>query len=276
MLDNSRLFSFLGAKAYKTSDAPLVAERWTHVVLVVDAGADEIRWYIDGQLSGRTAGSALGIESSQGGWVIGANKFLGTPFKGLVDELAIYDYLLDDPAGEGSAAGSRIGTHRDAWWQQSAVASLSAGRISAGESTTLTLELGEGIDSVSVEGVAASVVIVDGKAVIVLSPAETTTYRIVLGGSAGVVVQEVTVTVDEAPVLVTAPVIQSTAIVNGVFVLSFSGDVATEYRITASEDLAAFDQVVQTVLTDAQGNATVSIPVAEGQSRRFFRVESID
>ena len=105
--------TFLGGG---TTDSAVVPEvdRWYHVVLTYDGGfaKETIRLYIDGELSG---GSALLAEPATGNWIVGSHKSLASQFfTGLVDELAFYDYRLDDPDGDDDVADSRVDDHFEA------------------------------------------------------------------------------------------------------------------------------------------------------------------
>lgn len=91
-----------------------------HVVVVFDEAADgtagngtgTVRWYVNGQ-AGRVHSGVTG-EGSTGDLIIGQHKVHDTGFLGVLDEVALYDYPLDDPDGDGDFADSRIGLHYDA------------------------------------------------------------------------------------------------------------------------------------------------------------------
>ncbi len=111
--------SFIGGS---TSDSATVPEEdiWYHYVLTFDGdgGSDAMRFYIDGELSGDAVGlrPADGLpESADGDWVIGSHKNEGAQFFiGLMDEVAFYDYRIDDPNGDNDISDSIVPRHYDA------------------------------------------------------------------------------------------------------------------------------------------------------------------
>jgi hypothetical protein len=70
-----------------------VTTRWQHVVLVRDAAAKQVRGYLDGAATG-TATYDLAPDTSTYNLNIGRNPGGNQHFKGLVDEVRIYDRAL--------------------------------------------------------------------------------------------------------------------------------------------------------------------------------------
>lgn len=90
-----------GETSYVNSQFELPTLQWTHVVAVHDADADELRLYFNGQPDPNTADHAGGVNTNDHGLQIGAH-FTGSQyqrfFKGLLDEVAIYDTALSPQA----------------------------------------------------------------------------------------------------------------------------------------------------------------------------------
>lgn len=76
----------------------LSANRWYHVVGIIDADDSTMRMYIDGNLVEEVFDGALasGIRDTTGDLIIGNDfGFIGTgAFKGEMDDLRIYDRVL--------------------------------------------------------------------------------------------------------------------------------------------------------------------------------------
>ena len=109
-----------------TNAGPLFeAETWYHIILTYDRSAvaggvdPTIRFYVDGV---EQSGSQRVTEPANGGWVLGSHKLLDRQFfTGLLDEVAIYDFRLDDPDGDGDTADSRVAPHYDAYLKASVI-----------------------------------------------------------------------------------------------------------------------------------------------------------
>jgi hypothetical protein len=117
--DDHEWGSFLGGVKTKSGVVPDLNE-WHHIVLTVDGASDQVRFYIDGVESANNpqAAGVSGVESSVGNWVLGSHKSQSSQFfTGLLDEVAIYKYRLDDPDGDNDMLDSRIGAHFDARFQ---------------------------------------------------------------------------------------------------------------------------------------------------------------
>ncbi|HJM62882.1 MAG: choice-of-anchor J domain-containing protein [Roseibacillus sp.] len=121
---SANIRSYIGGGA--TNAGPLFeAEAWYHIILTYDhsavaGGVDPtIRFYVDGV---EQSGSQRVTESASGGWVLGSHKLLDRQFfTGLLDEVAIYDFRLDDPDGDGDTADSRVTPHYDAYQKSSVI-----------------------------------------------------------------------------------------------------------------------------------------------------------
>ncbi|MEK7949592.1 LamG domain-containing protein [Luteolibacter soli] len=278
--------TYLGQGVRKDADANVAAETWAHLAVVVDALHTEVRWYLDGQLVGSTKdgtnpdGSTFDpnfiFEASEGAWNIGVQKTLTADlWRGEIDEVAIYNTLLDDPDADGDKADSHIAAHRAAWWSEtSGIIQLStaAASINPGQSTDLTIKVGPDITSASIDHGIGNVPLVNGNAIVPLNPTATTTYTITFSGPGGTFTQTVTVTVaDPAP-----PAITSSSIQGGNFVLNFTGAPSKTYAVRGSATLATFNEDLGTVTTNASGAGTVTIPITPGATAaRFFRIEEL-
>jgi hypothetical protein len=94
------------------------ADRWRHVVGVMDYADDRIDVYIDGELTS-TAVSFSATTYSAGGTdslrdTIGcrdAGLVFERFFDGMIDEVAVYTFDLGDPNGDGDTSDSRVSAH---------------------------------------------------------------------------------------------------------------------------------------------------------------------
>ena len=70
-----------------------VVDKTYHVAFTYAGGAGGA-WvfYVDG---GQTAAGTATGDSADGGWLIGVNKLLAEPWTGTIDEVAVYDAVLD-------------------------------------------------------------------------------------------------------------------------------------------------------------------------------------
>jgi hypothetical protein len=274
--------TYLGG-THKDADVGLGAEVWAHLVVVVDALNTEVRWYLDGELIGTTEdglnpdGSTFDpnfiFEASEGVWNIGAQKTLTNDrWRGEIDEVVIYNTLLDDPDADGDTADSRISAHRAAWWNQtSGVIQLSsaASTIGQGQSTELTIKVGPDITSVSIDNGIGNVPLVNGNALISLNPTVTTTYTITFTGPGGTFTRTITITVATQPLVVSGTVLQG-----GNLVISFSGAPSTTFDVKGTSDPSTgFSESFGTVTTDANGIGTATIAVPQGSPKKFFRIQ---
>ena len=273
-------------------DGSMLSNTWQHLVIVADLRATDpptvpasqvgLRWYLDGALIGETAASAAAdvldflIESTQGDWVIGSNKFQGGEFwKGPLDELAIYDYMLDDPNADGDRADTKISTHYSAWYGETSgllgFATLTDD-ILAGEQAALLVKVGPDVlpGDISVDnGAPAVVTITDGVATILVSPTTTTTYTVTVGSQT----EQVTIIVTQPP---TPPAITSISrAANGDITLIYTGPPSATFELRASTDLMDFSTNLGQVFTDGSGNGTITFPSLLTNPKEFYRLQSI-
>lgn len=271
----------------KDGDTNVRTGQWSHVALVADIINQEIRWYVDGVAAGTTKdgknpdGSTFDpvflLEPSGGAWTIGIHKnLLQNYFLGEIDDLAIYDKLLDDPNADANLADSRIAAHSDAWWSlTSGVLHLGTdvSSIEVGGSAVLSVRTGPDIQSITIDNGGGSHTPVNGNTTVTLQPTGTTTYQITLTGPGGSITRTVTVSLNAAPGVslnVTAHSVQA-----GNLVVNFSGAASTTYAVKGSADLVSFNQDLGTVTTDAAGNGTVSLPIDPAKGSQFVRVQTI-
>jgi hypothetical protein len=252
---------------------------------VVDKLTPEIRWYIDGVLidttadgvnpDGSTYNPAFTLESATGAWRIGTQKAANLNFwLGDMDEVVIYDKLLDDPDGNGDRTDSRVAIHANAWFSAGSglfgIAAASES-INEGGSTTLTIKAGADVTSVSVDQGIGTVVPVNGIVTIPVSPAATTTYTVTVESPGGTQMQSVTVTVVELPDA--PPAISSVTMSGGNITLNFSGAPDTTYYVRSSSSLDSFPTDLGTADTDAGGAGSVTLPLPANASRQFYRLQ---
>ncbi len=106
------LGSYIGGGTRNSGVQPDL-ETWYHFVMTVDGINDELYFYVNGEPSeNNPLIPANGIEGADGFWVIGSHKNQGIQFfEGLLDEIAFYDYRLDDPDGDDDPSDSRVAAH---------------------------------------------------------------------------------------------------------------------------------------------------------------------
>jgi hypothetical protein len=269
----------------KDSDGKLPADNWAHLTMVVDKLTPEIRWYIDGVLidttadgvnpDGSTYNPSFTLESATGAWRIGTQKLADQNFwLGDMDEVVIYDKLLDDPDGNGDRADSRVAAHANAWFSAgSGLFGIAAASetIDEGEGTALTIKVGADVTSVSVDQGIGTVVPVNGIVTIPVNPAATTTYTVTVEGPGGTQIQSVTVTVIETPVA--PPLVTATSVSGGNVTITFTGAPDTTYYIRSSSDLGGFATDLGTAATDGSGNGSAVIAIPPNTPRQFYRLQ---
>jgi hypothetical protein len=105
-----------GGQNINPSAQGYTVNQWHHFVAVLDedaaAGTRAMRLYVDGVLDSVTNTAAADIDFDLDA-VVGKLGALSTQrfFNGLVDELAIYDFPLDNPDRNASTDDSRVGAH---------------------------------------------------------------------------------------------------------------------------------------------------------------------
>ncbi len=112
--------SYMGGGTTDSATAP-EEDEWFHYVLSFDGdgGDDAVKFYINGELSGEPTMLRPEVdgkpESATGDWVLGSHKNESSQFfDGLLDEVAFYNYRLDDPDGDNDASDSLIPRHYNA------------------------------------------------------------------------------------------------------------------------------------------------------------------
>lgn len=289
--DTGTIRSVFGGGVRKDADTKVIGQTWSHVVVVANAVTNTLRWYVDGQYAGTSAdgqnpdGSLfdpnLLFEASEGAWTIGVHKTLtGNFWKGQIDEIAIYDTILDEipgatPEDPVVIDATRVLAHRNAWYGETSGllhAGLSAATIEPGASTQLTLKVGFGITSVTVPGV-GTFPVVDGTVVITLTPSATTTYQVTLNGTGGPFIVPVTVTVNSVVPTVPLALTSWTKTADN-FVLNFTGTPNTVYHIRGSTNLTLFDIPHGTATTDSSGAGTATITIDPLRKQEFYRVQA--
>ena len=271
-----------GTNVFSTDKVPVRA--WSHVVGVVDVAFNRVRWYIDGKFAG-TATTGF-FETSQGAWIIGSAKGLDANFfRGKIDDLIIYDKILDDLDGDGLLGleedgdgtaptgdeDSLIAAQRAAWWQETSgliYSAVTSETINVGDSIDLTLKVGADATSVDVDGV--PVTLVGGNAVVPLNPSSTRTYTITINTPNGPVTKTYTITVNGGAA---ALEIISHRIENGNFIINFKGAASTTYAVKGSTDLGSFAIDHGTAPTDTNGDGVATIPIDPLKTSEFFRIE---
>lgn len=104
--------SFIGGSTTSSEITP-EEDTWYHLVMTYDGDFEEIIYYVDGEAT--VDPIIQTVESADGNWVLGSHKNQGSQFvDGLMDEVAFYDYRLDDPDGDDDIDDSRVLTHFNA------------------------------------------------------------------------------------------------------------------------------------------------------------------
>jgi MSHA biogenesis protein MshQ len=97
-----------------SSAGALNDDAWHHLALVRDGDSGGTRVWVDGVLEGSDdAGKTLSSLAAAFSSIGRVEDTGGTPnyYTGLLDEVAIYDYLLDDPDDDGNLSDSRVQAH---------------------------------------------------------------------------------------------------------------------------------------------------------------------
>ncbi|MEZ6115405.1 MAG: LamG-like jellyroll fold domain-containing protein [Pirellulaceae bacterium] len=111
---NNELGTFIGGGTSNSGILP-ENETWYHFVMTIDEDdLDPLRFYINGEESefNPLPGGPNRVEFADGEWVLGSHKSQGSQFfTGILDEIAFYEYRLDDPNGDDDISDSRIMAH---------------------------------------------------------------------------------------------------------------------------------------------------------------------
>lgn len=205
---DGKVLTDISGGTFKHADTKLNDDHWVHVAVVADAVHHELRFYLDGIFAGSSAdglnpdGSTfdpnITLEAAAGEWIIGLGKALsGNFWKGKIDDIAIYDKVLDDLNVDNDKSDSRIPAHRDAWWSQTTgLLGFSASKttVNSGDAVDLTASVGADITSVTIDHGVGTVPLTNGRATITVNPSVTTTYQVTATGPGGSVTRNITVT----------------------------------------------------------------------------------
>ena len=271
---NAEITSFLGGQT-ALSTAVLPADTWCHVVFVYDAVIDQVRFYVDGQPAGSTSGPIA--ELATGNWIFGSNKDQTTQLlDGLMDEVSIYDSLLDDPNNDGTLDDSKVLSHYEAYLAEAKpLLGFSADVVSvnSGDTVTLTWKTSDLADSVSISGLAPLPGASGGGTFTqIVNPTETTTYTITVVDGSETYEQTVTVVVN---VPAEAFVLEPLGFNEGSF--EFLAKVpltGVSYTLTRGTDLLDFGTVV-TTFTPTELETPISDP-APPEGKAFYRLEETE
>lgn len=200
-----------------TSNSGIISknEDWQHFVLSYENSTTTMRIFIDGVEGTPTVLQNLGIpravESADGEWVIGAHKLITQQWvTGLIDEVAIYDKRLDDPNGDGDTNDSVVGTHYEAFREDTGIFIFEANRIfvDAGEPVDLSWTVSPNMSSLEIDNGIGDLLPglstdPDGRqsGSITINPTTTTTYTLSGTSSFETDTRSVEVIVDSLPVI---------------------------------------------------------------------------
>lgn len=180
------LRSFLGGSALISPNRRL-SQAWCHYAIVCEYQPSTFDYtltmYRDGEID--TTFEAVLIEPSEGRWVLSIAKAGTSDWIGLFDEIAFYDTALSQ---------AQLQNHVDAF-----VADSQIGILAFGSTGPITIAEGDSVDLIAKIGGSASgsidigggLTADPGTTVATVSPTETTTYTLTLGGES----RSVTVTV---------------------------------------------------------------------------------
>lgn len=184
-------FTQLGVADYLFSPLVLAPSEPTHVTYVWD-GDGRMDLYLDGALSGQNTGASNAFEMPAGNGFLGNNAGNSEGMVGTIHRVTVYNEVL---------AGVAILRHADAYNDVThppvihALAAAPAAYLAPG-SATLTWNVSDA-DSLEVNGSE-----VTGLAQLVVSPGTTTVYTLTATNRDGSTNQDVTVTVNPAPVVI--------------------------------------------------------------------------
>ena len=265
--------SFVGGST-SASGAFAEADVWYHVVLTYDADDfDTMRFYIDGEEADGT-GTNL-VEGADGNWVIGSHKSQGSQFTNAVlDEVAIYNYRLDDPDGDDDTSDSRVQAHYQEYLRETLVIadfSIDKEFVNAGEAATLSWVVGD-VEILAIDNGIGDVLplTTDGAGSVEVMPTETTTYVLSGEGPAGEETAEVTIQVNSPPTIDTFTGSATELVIGQTLTLNWATTNADEVTITpgigtvaasGTMDVEVTGDVTFT-LTAMNPNATVTAEVS--------------
>lgn len=264
--------SFLGGQGRQDFNSLPPSDIWCHLVLVYDQASQELRFYENGALVATETG--IVAETTSGNYILGANKGQDTEFlAGQLDELAIFDFALDDPNDDADLSDSRVGVHYAAFLQDANPLLGFAGdvTIALGDSTDLTWKVGDTATSITIDNGVGDVTsaTTSNQGNISVSPTQTTTYTLTVNGSE---TQSVTVEVFGRPEIVDCGFNDE----GNFFAECINLVEGRSYVLAISEDLETFNPITGTQTADASGVLTfIDTPdIIEGtEPSLFYRVE---
>lgn len=274
--NSGRLASFLGGVSEPGTNVLLDAS-WVDALMTVtwDAVASSytVRFYQNGQLDATITN--VTVETAYGDWVIGSHKArqAGTFFGGLMDEVAFYDYPLDDPNQDGDRSDSLVPAHFGAFLTNSTLGLLAFGPaaqyIGQNEDAVLQWTVGATASSAVIRDEADTVVATLSPATMgttTVTPAATTTYTLDVDG----VTQAATVNV--LPLFTISGYTLNT---NSVLIAATNLVPGRSYDLFTSPDLQSWT-AVNVVVTLAGTNITATFTDTNAlpgiDATRFYRV----
>ena len=275
--------TFLGGGNFgvrRPSNVTYYEDSWCHLAIVADASTSSLRFYLDGQLVADTSNSAnpevadVFLEATTGAHVIGSNKSqTGDFWLGEIDEIAIYDRLLDDPDGDGDFSDSLLLAHRDAF-VSAASGLLSFGTrtpgIEAGTSARLDIKVGPDVTSVSVDNGVGILPVTNGSATAFVRPAASTVYTVTATSPSGQQTKSVSVEVTpNTSILEIRDIIPNEG---GGFTITFLGSADQSYVITGSTDGLNFLEISDDPIVDDFGNGSGTVPPS-ANPKQLYRIE---
>lgn len=245
---------------------------WCHLVLVYDLIGQELRFYRNGELIGSQTG--IIAEASTGNYILGANKFrTGEFLRGFLDEVAVFDFALDDPDDDGNLSDSRIDAHYTAFQRDAAplLGFSEAAEIAAGGSANLSWKVGDSASSLVIDNGVGDVTAqtTNGEGTITVTPTETTTYTLTVNG---LETQEVTITV-----LRDLEITDCGFGENGDLLVTCRNLIpGRNYFLAISTNLTSFNPISDTITADETGVFTFSDIVVASETALYYRVEEGD
>lgn len=196
--------TWLGDTGFVSSTVAPAINDWCHYAFIYDNTDSELRFYVNGVHTHTELGPIA--SSTIGNYVLAANKGRTAEFlRGALDEVAVFDYQLDDPDGDGDDVDSKIPTQYAAYLQDSAPLlgfSASATNITIGDSIDLNWKVGDAATTIDIDNGPGDVTgsTANGVGTTSVSPTATTTYTITVNGTE---TRQVTIIVN-IPLLITA------------------------------------------------------------------------
>lgn len=285
LVNGDRSITTFSGGATTSSNSFATEESFDHVVLTYDQSASAIgettfRFWINGEEAG--IGDRV-AESANGNWVIGSHKNQGSSFfRGVIDEVAIYDKRLDDPDGDGDSSDSRVSAHfKEYLADTDTVVSFESDvpYLEGGQSATLSWSVSPALTVLMIDDGTGPVDVlgstVDCEGSLIVSPAVTTTYTMSGEGPLGTESVEVTVSVDELPVINTFEP-NFTEVPAG-FQASLSWDVSNATSVSIDNGVGIVDNISgsATVMVDASTTYTLTASNSQGNVTAEVMINTI-